>query len=78
MNSLITRPWFADPRILERTRQVARVFTSYGLGALAHHTGWSGSPRSSVAGHATAHGPPKGCAWHWASSVSRSSSSVRP
>lgn len=37
--TLMVRPWFTDPRIVERSRQVARVLTRYGLGALAHHTG---------------------------------------
>lgn len=39
MRSPMVRPWFTDPRIVERSRQVARVLTHYGLGALVHQSG---------------------------------------
>jgi ubiquinone biosynthesis protein len=40
MPTLISRPWFADRPVMDRTRQIARVLAGHGLGALLHQTGF--------------------------------------
>jgi ubiquinone biosynthesis protein len=39
MTTLLSRPWFADRPVLDRTRQIARVFGGHGLGVLLQHAG---------------------------------------
>ena len=39
MITLTARPWFTDRPIVERSRQIARVLTRHGLGALVDSTG---------------------------------------
>lgn len=39
MLAVATRPWYTDRPILERTRQIARVLSGHGLGALVDGTG---------------------------------------
>jgi ubiquinone biosynthesis protein len=36
---LLARPWFADGAVIRRSREVARVLTGHGLGALVDQTG---------------------------------------
>ena len=38
--TLISKPWFADRPVMERTRQIARVLAGHGLGAFLHQTGF--------------------------------------
>ena len=39
MTTLLNRPWFAGGPVLQRTRQIARVLSGHGLGAVMHQTG---------------------------------------
>jgi ubiquinone biosynthesis protein len=40
MPTLISKPWFADRPVMDRTRHIARVLAGHGLGAFLHHTGF--------------------------------------
>lgn len=39
MSTLLSRPWFTGGPVLQRTRQIARVLSGHGLGAVMHQTG---------------------------------------
>lgn len=39
MSTLLQRPWFAGGPVLQRTRQIARVLSGHGLGAVMHQSG---------------------------------------
>jgi len=40
MPTLISKPWFADRPVMDRTRHIARVLAGHGLGAFLHQTGF--------------------------------------
>mgnify|MGYP003337993255 CR=1 FL=1 len=39
MSALWNRPWFAGGPVMHRTRRIAHVLSSHGLGAIMHQSG---------------------------------------